>query len=452
MNGVVKMAKSNNLDMTNGDALKLLVAFTLPAVASNLLNQVYSITDSLIVGRTLGETLLAAIGVCMPVILLISSMVIGLNVGVGILLSQCFGGRDEARMRHTFANSIYMGIFLGVVIAILGVFITDPILALMKTPQGPFPEASAYMKITFGVTILPIFYFMFSNIFRGMGDSYTPLYVLIISVISNVALDYLFVVIFRWGVAGSAWATAIAQALSVLFAIVMLYIKYPQMRLKREDFAVDLPLFGNITKLAIPIAIQSGFNNLGNVIVQGCINGFGETVMAAYTLGSRLGSFSLMPVETIGGSVSVYAGQNYGAKKMDRIEQGVKACHVMNVVTSIVLGLVIVFLGKPMTGVFLENPSEEIVRISYMYLLYAAVPGIIYGVMNIYQQVLRGFGRANQSLIGSFMQLGTKVAVALLGAFVYHNIIIVWLAWPLSYIAGTIVPYVDYKLYMKKQK
>lgn len=200
--------KQKNLDMTEGNALKLLTVFTLPALASNLLNQVYSITDSLIVGRTLGETSLAAIGVCMPVILLISSMVIGLNIGVGILLSQCFGGKDEGKMRHTFANSIYMGLILGILIAILGVFITEPILTLMKTPVGPFAEAASYMKITFAVTVLPIFYFMFSNIFRGMGDSYTPLYVLIVSVISNVVLDYLFVVIWNWGVAGSAWATA----------------------------------------------------------------------------------------------------------------------------------------------------------------------------------------------------------------------------------------------------
>lgn len=444
-------AEKKNLDMTRGDPLKLLTLFTIPALASNLLNQVYSITDSLIVGRLIGQTALAAVGVCMPVILLISAMVIGLNIGIGITMSQCFGRHDYGQMRHTLANSIYLGCALGVFIGVVFSPLSEPILRLMGTPEGPMQEAAAYMRISFAATVFPIFYYMFSNAFRGIGDGYTALYCLIVSVLSNVVLDYVFVAEFRLGVAGTAYATALAQGLSVIFAVVMLYVKYPEMRLRKEDFRLDGGLLRRITGLSIPIAIQSGFNHLGNVVVQGCINGFGETVMAAYTVGSRLGSFTLMPAETLGGSLSVYAGQNLGAEKLERIPLGVKATHIMNAVVSTVLGAILLVMGKPLTRLFIADATAEVLNASYRYLLFAAIPGILYGVMCLYQQVLRGVGRANQSMVGSFMQLGTKVAVAVFGAFVLKNLNAVWLAWPLSYAAGIVFPYWDYRRYVQKQ-
>jgi len=441
--------KQNNLDMTQGEPFKLLTLFTLPALASNLLNQVYSLTDSIIVGRYLGQTALAAVGVCMPVILLVSAMVIGLNVGVGIIMSQCFGRQDYDEMRHTLANAVYLGLILGVVVGAMGIPIAEPLLRIMGTPEGPMKEAVSYMRISFLATVFPIFYFMFSNAFRGIGDGYTSLYCLIVSVISNVVLDYVFVAVLGLGVAGSAYATAMAQGMSVIFAVVMLYVKYPKLRLTRKDFTPDRKLFWQVTRLSIPIAVQSGFNNLGNVVVQGCINGFGETVMASYTVGSRLGAFSLMPMETIGSSLSVYAGQNLGAQKIDRIHTGVKASLKMNLIVSTLLGGILLAFGKPLTQLFLPDATGEIMGISYRYLLFAAVPGILYGIMFVYQYVLRGVGRAKESMIGSFMQLGAKVCVALAGAYAFHALDIVWLAWPVSYIAGTVFPYLHYRKSMQ---
>lgn len=447
----VEMNKKKNLDMTTGNPLNLLIVFTIPALASNLLNQVYSITDSIIVGRVLGPTALAAVGVCMPIVMLISAMIVGLNIGVGILLSQSFGRHDVDEMRHVFANSLYLGAIMGILAAVIGIPCTAPILRLMGTPAGPMPEAITYMRITFLASGFPVFYYLLSNAFRGMGDSYTSLYCLIVSVVSNIFLDYLFVARFRWGVAGSAYATAIAQGLSVTFAFYMLYQKYPEMRLKKSDLVPDLHLFAEITKLAVPIALQNGFNNLGNVVVQSCINGFGETIMASFTVASRLGTLALMPVETIAASLSVYSGQNYGAKKMDRIEEGVKAAHKMNAATSIVLAAVLILLGKPLTRLFLSDASDEILSAVSRYLLFAAVPGILYGIMHIYQQVLRGIGKANQSMIGSFIQLGAKVLVAVFGAFVLGRLNVVWFAWPFSYVVGILFPYWYYKKYMKKK-
>jgi len=431
--------------MTEGSPLRLLTAFTLPALAGNLLNQVYSITDSIIVGRYLGQTSLAAIGVCMPVVLLTAAMVIGLNIGVGILLSQSFGRRDIDSMRHTFANSFYLALIIAVFTTAVGYPLTVPILKLMGTPAGPMAEAAQYMHINFLTTIFPLLYFLFNNAFRGMGDSMTALWCLIVSVVINVLLDILFVAVLGCGVAGSAWATAIAQALSVVFSVIMLYKKYPEMHLKKEDFRFDKPLLGKITRLAVPIALQTGFNNLGNIVVQSCINGFGEAVMAAYTAASRLGTLSLLPVETVGSALSVYAGQNHGAGRRDRIRLGVKASWQLNIIISVILSGILLAGGKFCIRLFLEEPSAEVTTAAYRYLLFAAVPGVLDGIMCIYQQTLRGVGKATQAVIGGFIQLGAKVVMALLGAHVFVNLDVVWLAWPVSFLAGTVFPFLVYR-------
>ncbi len=437
--------KSSSKDMTAGSPLRLLTAFTLPALAGNLLNQVYSITDSIIVGRYLGQTSLAAIGVTMPIVLLTSAMVIGLNVGVGILLSQAFGRKDAGQMRHTFANSFYLALIIAVFTTGVGLPLTVPILKLMGTPAAPLAEAASYMHINFATTIFPLLYYLFNNAFRGMGDSMTALWCLIVSVVINIFLDILFVAVFSWGVPGTAWATAIAQALSVVFSAIMLWRRFPEMRLTREDFRPDRSLLGQITKLAVPIAVQTGFNNLGNVVVQGCINGFGEAVMAAYTAASRLGTLSLMPAETLGSSMSVFAGQNFGAGKLGRIKKGVGASWQLNAVISVILGGVLLIFGRSCVGLFLKDPGEEVATAAYRFLLFAAVPGILNGVMCIYQQTLRGVGKATEAVVGGFMQLGAKVLAAVLGARVFRQLDVVWLAWPISFVAGTVFPLIVYR-------
>ena len=217
------------------------------------------------------------------------------------------------------------------------------------------------------------------------------------------------------------------------------------MHLKREDFRLDRPLLGAITKLAVPIAVQTGFNNLGNVVVQGCINGFGEAVMAAYTAASRLGTLSLMPAETLGSSMSVFAGQNFGAGRHGRIRKGVKASWQLNILISVILGGALLVFGKSCIGLFLKEPSAEVTTAAYRFLLFAAVPGILNGIMCIYQQTLRGVGKATQAVVGGFMQLGAKVLVALLGAKVFSQLDVVWLAWPISFVAGTAFPYFAYR-------
>lgn len=433
------------LDMTKGSPMRNLLAFSIPVLVGNVLNQLYSITDSIIVGRVLGLDALAAVGCTMPIVLLMAAVMIGVNVAVSILLSQAYGARDFDLMRRGFVNSLYMGLLIALLMALVGTAFSAPILRLMGTPDGPFDDALAYMRVCFITAVCPLFYYLLSCAYRGMGDSRTDLYFLIISVAANVFLDYLFVAVYGWGVAGSAWATALAQLFSVFCSAAVLFIKYPQMRFRWGDLRPDKTVFTKITKLAIPIALQTAFNNLGNIVAQGVINKFDAAVMAAYTAAGRVGSFALMPLETVGSSLSVYTGQNYGAGETKRIHEGLCAALKLQVFMSSVLGAVMILFGRQISGLFLEEVSEEMLRVSYEYLLVAAVPGILAGIMIVYQQVMRGIGETKKSTYSGFVQLGTKILVIIVGYLIVRKPIAVWAAWPVSFAAAAFVAVLLYR-------
>lgn len=207
--------------------------------------------------------------------------------------------------------------------------------------------------------ICPLMYYLFSSAFRGLGDSQTALYCLIVSVLSNIGLDVLFVAVFRWGVAGSAWATALAQALSAVVAAVLLFRKYPMMRMRRQDLRLHGKLLRQITVLAIPIAVQSAFNNLGNLVAQSAVNLFGEATMAAYTAASRIGTLALMPVETIGSSSASMPPRTTEPASRSASGRGTGLLQ-LSLVVSTVLGVFLLLCGRQMAGLFLAEPSAEI--------------------------------------------------------------------------------------------
>ncbi len=431
--------------MTQGDVLGGLLAFSVPALIGNLLHQVYSLTDSIVVGRILGMEALAAVGCTMPLILLLASLMIGTNIGVGVLLSQAFGAQDMLRMRRGFFNSLYVGLGISLVLAVAGAPLARPVLVLMGTPEGPLQNAVAYLRINFLTSFCPMLYYLFSCAFRGMGDSRTDLYCLIVSVGMNVLLDILFVAVFRWGVAGSAWATALAQLGSAVFAAVLLFKKYPVMRPQKADLVPEGHLIVSIGRLSIPIAVQAAFNNIGNLVAQGAVNAFGTVAMAAYTAAGRVGAFALMPLETIGNTLSIYTGQNYGAGKRRRIEEGKRVTLRLQLILSTGLGVLLALFGRALTRLFVADASEELLRISYQYLLITAVPGALAGLMFTYQQLLRGAGDTVASMRGGLIQLAVKVAAIAVGTLAFRSLTLTWTAWPLSFAAAAIYLFLHYR-------
>lgn len=439
-----------SFDMTSGSILPAMLLFAIPTLIGNLLQQVYSMTDSIIVGRVLGLDALAAVGGTMPIIFLIASLIFGINGGVIVALSQAFGRKDLSSMRRSFANSLYLGLLIAGIMAVLGSFLPLPVLRLIGTPEELLPDAVAYIRVNFFTAFCPMLYYLFFCAFRGMGDSTASLYCLVVSVITNIALDYLFVARLGWGVAGSAWATALAQLLAVAVSALLLFAKYPVMRFQKGDLRPDAGILRSIARLALPIALQSAFNNLGNIIAQRAVNIFGAVIMGAYTAASRIGAFALMPLETVGSTLAVYTGQNYGAENKDRIQKGVRAAVRLQAFCSTAAAFILILFGRQIASAFLEEAPEEMLRVSYSYLLIAAVPGIIAGLMFVFQQALQGMGKARDSMIGGFILLGTKSIVVLIGAIGFKTTNALWAAWPLSFAAGAAFVYRRWRIEIEK--
>ena len=213
------------------------------------------------------------------------------------------------------------------------------------------------------------------------------------------------------------------------------------MRPERADLMPDRKLIAQIGRLSVPIAAQSAFNNIGNLVAQGAVNGFGAVVMAAYTAAGRVGAFALMPLETVGNTLSIFVGQNFGAGKLDRIDEGRRVALRLQLLLSTALGLLLILFGKPVTRLFLADASEELLTVSYAYLLITAAPGFLAGLMFTYQQLLRGMGDTRASMRGGVIQLVAKVAVIALGAQVLHSLNVVWAAWPVSFAAAALYLY-----------
>lgn len=432
--------KTKNLDMTQGSPLRLLIAFSVPLLLGNLLQQAYYVVDSIIVGRYVGAAALAAIGATQSVLQMLVAVIIGLNTGISILISQAFGARDLDGVRRTFAGGVLIGLWVSLVMAAAGCLAARPVLTLMNTDGEVLRDAVTYLQINFATSVLPIFYFLLSGVFRSIGDSTTALFCLLVSSVCNVGLDWAFVALLRWGVAGAAWSTALSQAFSILYAWVRLARGTPFLRLGPGDLRPDKTVLLRIFKLAVPLSLQSSFTGLGGMLVQACVNGFGTLVMAGYTAASRIGNLILVPMSTLGNALSIYVGQNHGAGQTGRIRAGVRTSLGIALAVSTALGALVVLLADPLIGLFLAQPQPEMLAAARTFLWIAAAPSFLAGVMYIYQFALRGVGRAGASMAGGLTELLAKAGLAALGAWVLKDLNTVWLAWPVSFLAGSLLP------------
>ena len=444
------MAEQN--DFSQGSVTRHILSLALPMTVAQLVQILYNVVDRIYIGHLPGASSLAltGLGLTFPVVTLILAFTNLFGMGGAPLCSIARGRDDIPRAEQIMGNTLTMLLASSVVLTVLGYLLLQPLLYLFGASDETYPYAAAYLRINFVTAVCPLFYYLFSSVFRGMGDSRTALCCLVIAALGNVGLDVLFVAVFHWGVAGTAWATALAQALSALFAAVLLWRRYPEVRLRRADLAFDRRMFGRITGLALPIALQSAFNNLSNVVAQSGVNTFGETVMAAYTAASRIGTLALMPVETIASSLSVYAGQNHGAGKLGRIRQGIRAALLLSLGVSAAMAALLLAGGGALARLFLTDPSAGVLAVVQHYLLIAAAPGFLDGVMCIFQQTLRGVDRPNQALAGGLMQLAAKIAAVAAGAWLLHDLDVVWLGWPLSFAAGTVVPFLCCRRYLRE--
>ncbi|ACD53500.1 multidrug transporter MatE [Clostridium botulinum] len=424
-------------DMTNGNPTKLILFFSIPLLIGNIFQQLYSMVDTIIVGRFLGIQSLAAVGATGSIFFLIIGFIVGIASGFSVIVSQKFGANDEEGVKNSVATSIMLCIIITIIITTLSLLFSKTMLNLLNTPEDIINSANAYISIIYAGIGATFFYNMISGILRALGDSKTPLYFLIISSILNIILDLVFILNLSMGVAGAAYATVISQAISGILCLIYVYKKFPILRLKKHNWKFDRKFAMEHLNIGLPMALQFSITAIGVMVIQRSLNAFGSTIIAAYTASSKVEQLVMQPAITFGITMATYSGQNLGAGKINRIKEGVKKCCIISTIISVIAGIIVVLFGKSFTKLFIDTPDPNVLAASQHYLNIVSVFFIFLGLLFIYRNTLQGIGDGFVPMMAGVAELLVRVIVA----FTLPTIIGytgICLASPIAWIAACI--------------
>ncbi len=399
-------------DMTTGNPVKLILLFSIPLLIGNIFQQFYSMVDTIIVGRFIGVEALAAVGTTSSMVFLVNGFVMGLTSGFAVLISQKYGAKDEVGVKEAVASSIILSIIATILVTFISVLSAKPLLTLMNTPSNILKDASTYIIILYAGNIAIIFYNMMAAILRALGDSKTPLYFLIVSSVLNIILDLVLIINFKMGVAGAAYATVISQGVSAILCVIYTYKRYKILRLKKDDFKVKKKYYRKHLKVGIPMALQFSITSIGIMTVQSAINIFGSTEIASYAASSKVLQLVMQPATTLGVTMATYCGQNIGAKRYDRIKEGVKKCVQISIITSVISAIILIFLGKYFVMMFVSNPDAEILSYAQQVLNISAIFFIPLGLIFVYRNALQGIGDSFIPMMAGVYELVARAIVA----------------------------------------
>ena len=397
------MAQSKQLrNMTEGSPAGHIFYFALPLLAGSFLQQFYNMVDSWVVGNFVGDGALAAVGVGAPVIFLFSSLFMGVSNGGTVVIAQFFGANKPGRVRDAI-DTVYTAFICGAVpLSVIAVLLVKPLLFALRVEQAAYAEAHTYLLVVCAGLVGTIGYNLNSGILRGLGNSRTTLLFLAISTVLNIALDLLFVLVFHWGVFGAALATIIAQAASWLFGLAYINRAYPDYAIRPFCFRFDRELFKEIMRIGLPSGLHMSLVALGSMAVMSKINSFGEEYTAAYNVGSKLDSMAFLPIQSLASAIVAYVGQNMGAKKMDRVRQGIRITLVSSVVWAVCM-LVLIPLGPALIGFFSETPA--VIEAGAVYLRCIMPFYILFSVMFCLNNAMQGAGDSMFSMINAILSL-----------------------------------------------
>lgn len=438
-------------DMTAGKPWKMILGFSIPLLIGNLFQQLYNMADSVIVGRMVGMQALAALGATGAIFFLVIGSVMGLTTGFSIITAQRFGAGDEEGVRRSVAMSILLSIFFTVVLTILSVATARPLLQIMNTPADIFDDAWLYIVIIYAGLGAAMYYNLVANILRALGDGKTPLYFLILSSILNIVLDIYLIGSFHMGVAGAGLATVIAQLVSAIGCTCYVARKFPILHMKAEHFHWDNKNAKAHLRVGVPMAIQFAITAVGVMVMQAALNNFGSVAIAGFTAANKVETLVTQPFMAIGITMATYCGQNRGARKMDRIRQGIRVALAISCGAVILAALLNVWGGRFFTELFITDKRDFDNALYYaqQYLNVIAVFYITLAVLHVFRNSLQGMGEAAVPVFGGVMELVARVIVSLLlpAKLGYLG---VCLASPAAWIAADIPLLLRYYFKMKK--
>ncbi|NLM53195.1 MAG: MATE family efflux transporter, partial [Firmicutes bacterium] len=359
-------------DLTVGNETKALLRLALPMIAGNLIQQLYNVTDTIIVGRFIGPHALAAVGSSFAVMVLLNSIILGFCMGSGTVFSIFYGAKEIDKLKNSFFVSFCLVGALSVVINFFALFFINEILMFLRIPLEIWGETKLYLQIIFyGITFTSAYNY-FAALLRSLGNSVVPLIFLAMSTIINIVLDIVFIVPWKMGVGGAAYATIIAQGVSAVALAVYCLKKVPIMRLKRKHFKFDLNIVKMIGNHSILTSMQQSVMNFGILMIQGLVNSFGVAVMAAFAAVVKIESFAYLPEQELGNAFSIFIAQNFGAKERGRIQEGIRAAVKIITIYGVAASVLIILFAKPLLSIFISVHEREILQIGIQYLYIVA--------------------------------------------------------------------------------
>ncbi|MGN0621800.1 MAG: MATE family efflux transporter [Porcipelethomonas sp.] len=428
-------------DMTKGGELGHILRFALPMLAGNLFQQLYNIVDSVIVGRHLGYQALASVGATGSITYLFYTLCIGLSAAAGILIAQRFGAKQYNDVKRYIASSAYVTGIFGVALSVLSSLAAPFLLRILNTPESVFDSAVGYMRISCAGTIAVAAYNWIGSVMRSLGDAKTPLCFLVFASILNAVLDILFVVVMDMGVNGAAWATVTAQAVSAAGSIIFAFLKNPMFRLTREALSLNKHTAFLCIRMGIPIALQNALVSVSMIYLQRTANGFGDTVMAAYTATMRVEQLIQQPFSSLSTAVSSFTGQNTGAGKKERIRTCYRQSMILSVCFSIIMLTVFLLFSRNIIRIFVKEP--EVVSIGAFALKVSACFYVFLGAIHVTRGLLNGAGDVKFALMNGIAEVAGRIGFAsVLIHISYAGYMAVWgttcLTWVLTAVMSII--------------
>lgn len=433
-------------DLTAGPVAKTMLMFSLPMIAGDLFQQLYNISDTLIVGWFIGTDALAAVGASYTLIIFLTSVLLGLCMGSGALFSIFYGEKNSDKLKSGIFLSFILILVITIIINILIFVYIDEIIVFMQIPQEIYNLAYDYLYIIFIGFSFTFIYNFFTCLLRAIGNSNTPLLFLGASAVLNIILAIVFVAEMHMGVAGSAIATIISQGLCALGLILYTVLKCPELLPEKKHMKWDFAMLKNIANSSVLTCTQQSVMNFGILMVQGLVNSFGPTVMAAFTVAVKIDSLAYMPAQDFGNAFSTFIGQNFGAKQTERIKQGIKTAVKISFIFCLVISAAVIIFAEPLMTIFIDRSETAIIEIGVQYL---RIEGSCYfgiGILFLLYGFYRAINFPMMSVILTVISLGTRVGLAYyLAAIPSIGVTGIWWSIPIGWALADIFGFIYYR-------
>lgn len=410
------MASNTTKDMTTGSSMKLILGFAVPLLMGMLFQQVYSLVDTIIVGRFLGVNALAAVGATGSINFLIIGFCLGLCNGFALPVAQRFGAKDYDGLRKYVGNSAVLSVIVGGTITVFTVVFCRNILQIMDTPADIIDLSYNYIVVIFAGIPATLLYNILSSHLRSLGDSVTPVAFLILSACLNIGLDLLFIVTFHWGVFGASFATVLSQLVSGVLCLVFIIIRFDILHLKRDDWRLDPAYVRNLLVMGLPMGFQYSITAIGSVILQAAVNSLGSIAVASMTAASKISMFVVCPFDALGSTMATYGGQNVGAGKLERLGKGLRSAVILGAIYSAVIFVVVYFFGENMIQIFLSPTEENAATVLVWAKEFLVINAAFYfplALVNIVRFLIQGMGFSGFAVFAGVFEMVARTIVGL---------------------------------------